>query len=86
MASEGGIRMARQFPPGAWMYQVEWQGNGVNLGRLYISATNENDVLAQAERFFADYPALDFRRNHPDATVNIRLLRLGITAARSLDH
>ena len=47
MACEGGIRMARQFPPGAWMYQVEWQGNGVSLGRLYISATNENDVLAQ---------------------------------------
>ena len=72
MACEGGIRMARQFPPGAWMYQVEWQGNGVSLGRLYISATNETDVLAQAEDFFARFPALDFRQECAGTTVNIR--------------
>ena len=72
--------MAHQSPPGARMYEAEWRRNGESVGRLYISATNEGDVLAQAEHFFA---ALDFRRGRSETTVNIRLLRLNGSAARA---
>jgi hypothetical protein len=80
--------MVQQSPPGARMYEAEWRRNGESVGRLYISATNEGDVLAQAEHFFADYPALDFRRGRSETTVNIRLLRLNGSAAsnRSLER
>jgi hypothetical protein len=74
--------MAQRSPPGARMYEVEWQHNGESVGRLYISATNGADVLDQAEDFFARFPALDFRHGCACATVNIRLLRLGDTATK----
>jgi hypothetical protein len=54
--------MAEQSPPGAQMYEAHWQRNGESIGRLYISAAKETDVLAQAEDFFARFLALDFRR------------------------
>jgi hypothetical protein len=69
--------------PGAWMYEVSWQRNGESVCRLNISATNGDDVLFQAEDFFARFPALDFRHECAGATVNIRLLRLGALAAKN---
>jgi hypothetical protein len=73
--------MAKQSPPDAQMYEAHWQRNGESIGRLYISATKEAHALAQAEDFFARFPALDFRRGRRDATVDIRLLPLSAAAA-----
>ena len=73
--------MAQLSPPGAQMYEAEWQLDGESIVRLYIHATNEAEVLAEAEGFFARFPSLDFRRGHANTTVNVRLLRLGETTA-----
>src|SRR6516225_3148650 len=44
--------MAQQSPPGAEMYEAEWQLDGKGVVRLYIQAANEADVLTEAEDFF----------------------------------
>jgi hypothetical protein len=44
--------MAQQSPPGAQMYEAEWQLDGKGVVRLYIQAANEADVLTEAEDFF----------------------------------
>jgi hypothetical protein len=57
--------MAQQSPPGAQMYEAEWQLDGKSVVRLYIHAANEADVLTQAEGFFTRLLAHPYRQVAP---------------------
>ena len=57
--------MAQQSPPGAQMYEAEWQLDGKGVVRLYIQAANEADVLTEAEDFFTRLLAHPYPRIAP---------------------
>ena len=57
--------MAQQSPPGAQVYEAEWQLDGRGVVRLYIQAANEADVLTEAEDFFIRLLAHPYSRIAP---------------------
>src|SRR5215468_11343743 len=57
--------MAQQSPPGAQMYEAEWQLDDKGVVRLYIHAANEADALTQAEDLFTRLLAHPYRHVAP---------------------